>query len=147
MRSLKVKDHGALEKALHNLIDHSAKGRFLHRLHCVCLSGKGYSCSEVANMFGHAPSTVARWVRHYNVFGILGLQDDPHTGRPASLDVDHLRTLRRELRQPPHALGYRKSSWDGKLLSRHLKQAYDIHLGIRQCQRILSRSKDLSAVS
>jgi transposase len=26
--------------------------------------------------------------------------------------------------------------WDGKLLSHHLKQSYDVDLGVRQCQRL-----------
>lgn len=39
----------------------------------------------------------------------------------------------------PRDLGYSQNLWDGKLLSHHLREKYDIDLGTRQCQRIFRK--------
>jgi transposase len=44
-----------------------------------------------------------------------------------------------DLRQNPTSFGYAKNVWDGKMLSHHLKEKYDIKLGVRQCQRLFNK--------
>jgi transposase len=44
-----------------------------------------------------------------------------------------------DLMKNPRDLGYSQNLWDGKLLSHHLREKYDIDLGTRQCQRIFRK--------
>jgi transposase len=36
----------------------------------------------------------------------------------------------------PRELGHAQNLWDGRLLSHHLREAYGVALGVRQCQRL-----------
>jgi len=81
-------------------------------LHGILLICKGFSCAEVADLFNHSPRTIQYWAKRFEEEGFAGLVDTPHSGRP--------------------------KRWDGKLLSHHLSEKYDVSLGVRQCQRLFT---------
>jgi transposase len=127
----------ALRDVLKEQLKNSSEVRFLHRLHCVLLVGRGYGCVEVASWFDDDPSSVARWVRYYREFGIQGLQDGRRSGRPAKLNSDQMRALERDLCQAPRTLGYDEPVWNGERLAAHIQRRFGVELSIRQCQRLL----------
>jgi transposase len=124
-------------RLLSDQLENSADARFLHRLHCVFLVRYGLGCSTVAKWFNYSPSTVARWVSHYNKFGVEGLKDAVKPGRPKVLNHDQLNRLRESIARSPRYAGYANAEWDGKCLQHHLETRYEISLSIRQCQRLL----------
>jgi len=148
MPDTQIEESCELNNYIKDQIKASENFRFIHRLHCVMMVEQGKSISEVANLFEDDVSSVARWVRHFNIFGIQGLHDDNKSGRPAKLTIDQLRELKYKLGKPPHSFGYEKQQWDGRLLMQYLKQEYDISLGMRQCQRLLKnlKSDDIAPV-
>jgi transposase len=60
-------------------------------------------------------------------------------GRQSSLNDAQWTQLAGDLRQSPETFGYSQGQWDGILLSYHIKQAFGIDLGTRQCQRIFHK--------
>ena len=141
MRKLEVSNKTTLQSACKEQNSRNDESRFLHRLHCVLLVAKGTSCYKIAEWFGDHPSTLERWVRNFNEFGVEGLKDEQKTGRPRKVRDDQIKQLQSELSAAPSKLGYKQSTWNGTLLKTHLKQHYNIELGARQCQRLL---KELS---
>jgi transposase len=136
MRRLEIKDADVMRVAIQQEIVRSQDSRYDHRLHGVLLVCAGMSSYDVAELFGQSPRTVANWVRRFERRGFAGLEEGERPGRPAALDAATLEQVGKDLRCDPRELGYTQGLWDGKLLSHHLQQAYQVQLGVRQCQRL-----------
>jgi len=136
MRKLSVKDAASAVREIQQEIYRSEDARYDHRLHGVLLVAKGHDCYEVAEILGHSPTTIENWVNTYNSRGMEGLHDDGRPGRPSRISDAVREQIDQDLRKNPRDLGYPQNLWDGKLLSYHLKEKYQITLGIRQAQRL-----------
>ena len=73
-------------------------------------------------------------VRLTEVFS--GLQEGERPGRPRRISDVQWSDLEQVLRSSPRSNGYGQNLWDGKLLSHHLHVAWDVDVGVRQCQRL-----------
>lgn len=136
MRKFEIKDADIMQIAVQQEILRSEESRYDHRLHGVLLICAGFSCYQVAELFQHSPRTIQYWVRRFEHSGFAGLQDLNKPGRPTIITREIRRTLEKDLRRNPRRLGYSQNLWDGKLLSHHLSKRKNIHLGVRQCQRL-----------
>jgi transposase len=136
MRRLDIKDAEIMRIAVQQEIVRSDESRYDHRLHGILLVCSGLSCYEVADLFGQSPRTIQYWVRSFERSGFSGLQETPRPGRPSALDERIRKSIGHDLRQSPRQQGYVQNLWDGKLLSHHLAQKYDVLLGERQCRRL-----------
>ena len=136
MKRLEIKDADIIRIAIQQEIVRSEESRYDHKLHGVLMVCSGFSCTEVATLFGHGRRTVQYWVQRFEKHGFSGLQEIPRPGRPTVLDAVIHRKLERDLRQSPRQFQYGQTLWDGKLLSHHLKTLYRIDIGVRQCQRL-----------
>jgi transposase len=79
---------------------------------------------------------VEYWVRRFEAKGLAGLIEGQRLGRPRRLSDAQLREVDGALRQTPRDLGLTGTLWDGKTLSAWIKQRFQIHLRVRQCQRL-----------
>lgn len=136
MRKLEIQDAELMKIALQQEIVRSEEARYDHRLHGVLLVCAGRSCYEVAELFGHSPRTIEYWVERFEQSGFSGLVDQERKGRPTALDERMCRKINEDLRKTPRDFGYEQNLWDGKLLSHHLENKYNVQLGVRQCQRL-----------
>ena len=136
MKRLVISDAATMILALQDEIARSEESRSEHRLHGVLLSAQGVSCYRIADWLGQHPTTVERWVRHFEARGFSGLREGERPGRPRRLDEATWQKLEQDLRAQPRDLGHTQNLWDGKLLSHHLRQSYGVELGVRQCQRL-----------
>lgn len=136
MQKLEVQDKEKMSTAIRQEILRSDESRYDHRLHGVLLVCQGFSARKVAEFLGQDPRTVQRWVKRFNERGFAGLIEEGRTGRPSKLKEEYWDRIEADLRMPPADFGYRQDLWDGKLLSHHLSEQYDLSIGIRQCQRI-----------
>ncbi len=139
MHKLVIADAAIMRVAIQDEIGRSEEARYDHRLHGVLLVTQGFSCALVATWFGQDARTVARWVRRFETRGFAGLHEGERPGRPARLSPRQVAAVARVLRQPPRALGYAQTLWDGKLLAHHVATRYGLALGVRQCQRLFHR--------
>lgn len=136
MKALRIANAQTMKIALRQEISRSDESRYDHRLHGVLLVCQGHSCYEVGEWLGEHPTTIERWVHRFEVTGFQGLHEGQREGRPRRLDGQTWQRVEKDLRSHPRDLGYGQNLWDGKLLSHHLRQKYQVSLGTRQCQRL-----------
>ena len=136
MKKLSIDDSREMKIAIQQEIQRSDDSRYDHRLHGVMLVASGRSCYEVAELFGRSPRSIQMWVQRFNQSGFAGLQDLEKTGRPSALNERLRAKLGKHLRKSPKSFGYNCNQWDGKVLSRHLSDHFNVELGVRQCQRL-----------
>lgn len=136
MRKLEIADPEIMRIAIQQEIARSDESRYDHRLHGLLLLTGGQNCQQIADLFGEDRRTVQRWVKRFEQHGLDGMRDGERSGRPACLDAKQWAALERDLRRSACDFGHVGHLWDGKLLSAHLKQRYQVILGVRQCQRI-----------
>jgi transposase len=139
MKRLEITDADIMQIAIRQEIERSEESRYDHRLHGVLMVSSGYSCTTVAELFGHSRRTVEYWVQRFEKRGFSGLEEVPRPGRPTALDASIRQKLARDLRRSPRELKYTQNLWDGKLLSHHLAECYEVDLGVRQCQRLFTQ--------
>jgi transposase len=139
MRKLEIADAEVMRIAIQQEISRSDESRYDHRLHGLLLLSSGQSCQQIADLFGEDRRTVQRWVKRFEQEGLEGMRDGLRSGRPACLDAKQWTALGRDLRRSASDFGHLGHLWDGKLLSIHLKERYQITLGVRQCQRIFTQ--------
>jgi|SRR5215469_13470035 len=94
------------------------------------------TCPEVAKLLGDSRRSVEYWVHRYAERGLAGLTEGERTGRPSRLNQEQIKEINRVLREKPSDAGMRVNLWDGKTLSAWIDKAYDIQIGVRQCQRL-----------
>jgi transposase len=136
MKRLEIEEAAVMTVAVRQEIERHSEARYDHRLHAVLLACIGWSCTRVAALFGHSARTVHSWVRRFVKHGFAGLQEREGRGRPSVVSANVRRRIARDLRRHPRKLGYEQNLWDGRLLSRHLHEQYDVRMGVRQCQRL-----------
>jgi transposase len=137
MRKLNVLNSGELRVRLREEVARSSHARWLHRMHCMLLIDKGFSCYQVAAWFGEDPKTLERWVHLWNEFGAERLQDRPHAGRRSRLTAKQTELLRLYLDCEPCVWGLPAAHWNGAVLRDLLRSRLEISLSLRQCQRLL----------
>lgn len=136
MKRLEIEDAQLMRLAIQDEIMRSERSRYDHRLHGLLLVSSGFSCYQVAAMFGHSPRTVQSWVHHFERSGFAGLEEQPRPGRPSQIDDATREAIGRDLRRSPREFEYGQNLWDGKLLSHHLACVYGVRIAVRQCQRL-----------
>jgi len=139
MKRLEIADAEIMRIAIQQEIVRSEESRYDHKLHGVLMVSSGFSCTNVAKLFGQSRRTVQYWVNRFEDDGFSGLQEVLRPGRPTALDKPIRRKVGQDLRRSPRDFHYGQTLWDGKLLSHHLAEQYEVHLGIRQCQRLFTQ--------
>ena len=139
MKKLEIKNVDIMKISIQQEIGRSEDSRYDHRLHGVLLVCQGLSCPEVSKILGDSPRIIEYWVKNFNKNGFEGLREEKRSGRPSAIDGTILSNIDLDLKQNPTSFGYTKNVWDGKMLSHHLKEKYDIKLGVRQCQRLFNQ--------
>jgi len=139
MRPLRVADADTIVLGLQDEIRRSEESRYDHRLHGVLLVAQGMTCPEVGRLLGDASRSVEYWVRRFERIGLAGLAEGQRSGRPGRLSQTQLEEVDQALRQTPRDLGLTGTLWDGKTLSAWIEQRFDVHLAVRQCQRLFRR--------
>ena len=136
MRRITIENSEEAKAVIRTAIHSTEEARLQHRLHCILLICDGKTPAEVVALFGDSMRTIQYWIKRYNETGIDGLRDPIRIGRIPRLLAGDKEILAQDLRSSPRELGYTQNLWDGKLLSHHLKQKFDIELKIRQCQNV-----------
>lgn len=106
-------------QALHKL-ERQAVGRVARRARIILWSDQGRSVPEIASLLDLSQPTVRMWIRRYEAQGILGLYDQPRSGRPRKADDKLNAQLGRLVETSPNRLGYLATVWTVVLLTTHL---------------------------
>ena len=95
----------------------SVRAGLAQRARIVLLAAEGLPNTEIGQRVGASRPTVIGWRERYRACGIAGLDDQPRSGRPRS--IDHAGIITATLRPPPKKLGV--THWSTRLLARHLR--------------------------
>lgn len=135
MRRVSIENMEEAKAIIRAEIHRTNETRLQHRLHCILLICDGKMCADVAALYGDSLRAVQYWVKRYNEAGIDGLHDPTRLGRKPRLLADK-DVLAQDLRRSPREFGYTQNLWDGKILSHHLKEKFNVELKVRQCQNL-----------
>ena len=86
------------------------------RARIVLLAADGEANVAIGERVGVSRPTVIDWRNRYAADGLAGLQDDPRSGRPRT--IDHAGIVAVTLAPPPKKYGV--THWSSRLLGRHL---------------------------
>lgn len=67
--------------------------RVRQRAHAVLLNDRKYLISQLRQLFDVRHQTVSAWLKAWETDGLIGLYDDPRSGRPAILTADEQSNL------------------------------------------------------
>lgn len=87
------------------------------RARIVLAAADGCANERIAEQVGVSKVTVLKWRQRYQAKGLPGLEDEPRSGRPRTLD--HRAIISATLKPPPKKYGV--THWSSRLLGRHLR--------------------------
>jgi len=137
MRLCQVKETGNYVQTLQEEIHAQPQGRYHHRLHVVLMVLRFKSAREASELYQEPLRTVQHWMQRFFNQGVKGLRDEAIPGRPSRLSKPQKQELKQVLMESPRSAGYSQQNWDGKLLSHHIQESYQLTLKVRQCQYLL----------
>jgi transposase len=94
----------------------SVRAGLAQRARIVLLAAEGVSNTGIAQAVGVSRPTVIGWRDRYAASGLAGLEDEPRSGRPRT--IDHAKVVAATLTPPPKK--YAVTHWSTRLLARHL---------------------------
>jgi transposase len=100
---------------------------------------KGWTSSQVAELFDVSRWTAVQWIQRLNEEGVSGLEEKPGRGRPGRMNEDIQRLLEQALMKDPREAGLSRNRWDGISVVEYLEREHGIHLKVRQAQRWIRR--------
>jgi transposase len=112
-----------------------------HRLHALLLLINGLSCRQVAELLGENTRTIQRWLTRFEEQGLDGLNNCKRSGSRPTFTARQMVKIRQYVLTNSSQLTSRGRlrRWNGKLLSEYLSLEYGVVLGVRQCQRLLTK--------
>ena len=90
-------------QALRELHKSSSTHRARQRAHAVLLSAKGYTLTQLADIFDLDRDTISQWLTVWERQGNAALSDAPKPGRPCKLDEATRTELIQTIQQAPSA--------------------------------------------
>lgn len=89
---------------LERLYKSSRYPRVRQRAHCILLSHKGYTVTELTDIFGVSKVTVYNWFNGWEATGLVSLYDKKGKGRKRKLLPEHSEKIKQWVRQFPKNL-------------------------------------------
>ena len=80
-------------RSLLSLKRSSAHNRISERCHALILSSRGYSITQLSDIFEVKRDTIRMWFDRWESEGLSGLADLPKSGRPRSLEPEEEKKL------------------------------------------------------
>jgi transposase len=134
---LKLKE--AVQKEIKNVFKSSENARLIRKIDILALVSNGNHITSVSKLFKISRMSISNWINQANNKGLEALKDKKRSGRKSSITPEIEELLKIDIEKSPLDIGYENNDWDGKLLAHHLKEQYQIKLGVRQCQRLFHK--------
>ncbi len=81
-----------------------SKFRVRNRAKALLLSAKNYSIASLQQLFGVGRDTISAWIDAWDTKGIIGIFDEPRSGRPAILTPGDRSKFKAYVDENPHQL-------------------------------------------
>lgn len=105
MRFIKVLSEDT-QRMLRRIYKQSTHYRVRQRAHCVLLSAKGYTTTQLQDMFGVDRITIYHWFDAWEARHLCGLYERKGRGRPPKLSEEHYDDLRQWAKDFPKNINY-----------------------------------------
>lgn len=123
------------QQTLQEAYRHHGNHRVRLRAQAILLSHRGYKLSEISQILESHRDRVSVWMDRWEQKGLLGLYDQPRSGRPTTYTDEELEYFKEQLDQTPQqlelaqaALEARTGKQSGKdTLKRALKKAMTMY--------------------
>lgn len=119
------------------LVKDNSDIKFAYRVTMVNLLLGGMSARELAEHCGDGETTLMSWVKKVDENGWDSLRAKKQTGQPRRLTDEQIAKLKENVSSNPNNFGF--SVWDGPSLSKHIKDTFDVELGVRACQKLFHK--------
>lgn len=144
MKRLTIKNPEKIRKQILEYFQESDDLKFAYKLQGILLllDNKDVNCSEVAQIYGSTPQTLANWIHKLNEGeggNIEVLRSKKKPGRSTRISKDQLKNIKDALKKKPTQYEIQSARWDGPTLSIFVEKQLGIKLEVRQCQRLLQR--------
>ena len=100
---------------------------------------KGWSSSQVAELFDVSRWTAVQWIQRLNEQGVEGIEEKPRPGRPVRMNAHIQMQLEQALMSNPREHGLSRNRWDGVAVVEYLEREHGVRLKVRQAQRWMRR--------
>jgi transposase len=127
----------AQERELHT-VSRQAVGRVALRAHMVLLSGRGCPVSQIALIHGCGEDVVRTWLHRYQRHGVVGLYDQPKSGRPPKERLAGA-IIDAQASQSPRCSGHVHACWSVGRLTGFLASRFRLVLAPTSVRRALHR--------
>ncbi len=117
-------------------VSRQAVGRVALRAHMVLLSDRGYPVPFIAVIHDCGSDVVRNWLHRYEREGIVGLEDDPRSGRPRK-DPLGPQIVDAQASNSPECSGHVQSRWTVGLLAAFLAVRFGLVLSWSSVRRYL----------
>lgn len=137
MQRLVITKHDFSKEDLEKLYKKEKNSRLKERILAIILVMEGNNCIEISNILKKDRNTIENWVKTYNTNGLNGLKPKKSPGRPHSLTLEQLNSLKEDIKKNPREIGYEFSNWNGRNVAMHIEKKFGVKLKTRRAIYIL----------
>jgi transposase len=139
MKSLTVHHSSVTKSSLLEMAQQDPETWLGIRIAAGLLALKGWTSTQIAELFDVSRWTAVQWIQRLNEQGIEGLEEKPRPGRPVRMNREIQTQLELALTSSPRDKGLSRNRWDGVAVIEYLEREHGIHLKVRQAQRWMRR--------
>jgi len=139
MKSLTVRNSSVTKNSLLEMAQRDPETWLGIRIAAGLLVLKGWTTTQIAELFDVSRWTAVQWIQRLNQQGIEGLEEKPRLGRPVRMNQQIQTQLELALMSDPRQKGLSRNRWDGVAVVEYLQREHGIHLKVRQAQRWMRR--------
>jgi transposase len=123
LREVTAEERAAVNRLAHSRISHA---RLVERARVVLAALEGERVSAIVEHFHITAATAYLWLHRFNDCGLVGLEDRPRKGRPATYTREQVGIVVQKVLTDPQTLGQPFASWTLDRLAAYLAE----HQGI-----------------
>lgn len=139
MKALTISNLSVTKQALLEMAQREPGAWLGIRIAAGLLVMKGWSSSQVAELFDVSRWSAVQWIQRLNQNGVQGLEERPRPGRPVRLAESIQMQLESALTCDPRECGLSRNRWDGVSVVEYLQRQHGVKLKVRQAQRWIRR--------
>lgn len=129
-----IDEHQRIE--LDKFIENSHNAREIKRANAILMNSKGIQINTISDVYEVDRDTVSRWIKCWTKYGIEGLKDSSHTGRPPKLtDMQKVEVIQ-IVKEEPRKL---------KLAVGKINERFHKHVSVKTIKRILKKKTSMEA--
>lgn len=139
MNKYQIADRDILISLIQEAIHGNSIGRYQHRLHVILYVLLFNNIKNASIIYQEPVRTIQSWMKRFLSIGLNGLYDKEKSGRKPRLTESQEELLKEHLSISPTHFNYNQANWDGKLLSHHIFEKFNVTIGVRQCQKLFHK--------